>query len=117
MGTSVWPWLSFFALVLGLLALDLGIFHRKARAISLGGALWLSLLYIVLALLFAAGVFWFRGTEAGFQFLTGYLVEKSLSLDNIFVFYLLFSSFSVPAEYQHRVLFWGCSGRSPCVAC
>jgi tellurite resistance protein TerC len=110
MGTSVWPWLSFFALVLGLLALDLGIFHRKARAISLGGALWLSLLYIVLALLFAAGVFWFRGTEAGFQFLTGYLVEKSLSLDNIFVFYLLFSSFSVPAEYQHRVLFWGVLG-------
>jgi len=110
MGGDVWLWVVFAVLVVGLLVLDLGVLHREARAIRVGEALWLSLGYIVLALLFAGGVFWFRGSEAGVEFLTGYFIEKSLSIDNIFVFVLIFSNFGVPAAYQHRVLFWGVLG-------
>jgi len=80
------------------------------RAIGVGEALWLSLGYIVLALLFAGGVYWFLGRQASVEFLTGYFIEKSLSIDNIFVFVLIFSNFGVPAAYQHRVLFWGVLG-------
>ncbi len=105
MGADLWMWVAFGALVAGLLALDLGVLHRDARPIGVREALWLSLAYIVLALIFAGGVFWFRGREAGFAFLTGYFIEKSLSIDNIFVFVLIFSHFGVPALYQHRVLF------------
>jgi tellurite resistance protein TerC len=107
---SVWPWLAFNAFVLVLLAFDLGVLHRKEREIRVGEALWLSLFYIVLALLFGAGLFWLRGTEDGIDFLTGYLIEKSLSVDNIFVIVLIFTYFAVPSHYQHRVLFWGILG-------
>ena len=109
-GETVWAWLGFNLFVLVLLALDLGVLHRKEREIEIGEALWLSLLYIVLALLFAGGLFWIRGEQAGVEFLTGYLIEKSLSVDNIFIIVLIFTYFAVPAAYQHRVLFWGILG-------
>jgi tellurite resistance protein TerC len=108
--TSIWLWLGFNLFVLTLLALDLGLLHRKQRQIGVAEALWLSLGYFILALIFNAGVFYYRGEQAGYEFLTGYLIEKSLSLDNIFVFVLVFSYFAVPAQYQHRVLFWGIIG-------
>jgi tellurite resistance protein TerC len=107
---SIFVWLGFNLFVAALLALDLGVLHRKEREIKVGEALWLSLLYVVLALLFAVGVFWIRGEQAGFEFLTGYFIEKSLSVDNIFVIVLIFTYFAVPAQHQHRVLFWGILG-------
>lgn len=107
---TLWMWLGFNLFVLVLLALDLGILHRKDHAVGIREALLLSLGYFVLALLFGAGVYHYMGAEAGFQFFTGYLIEKSLSVDNIFVFVLIFSFFAVPAQYQHRVLFWGIIG-------
>jgi tellurite resistance protein TerC len=110
LGASVSLWLGFFALIGALLALDLGLLHRKGREIKVAEALGLSLFYFVLAMLFCAGVFHFRGSQAGYEFLAGYLIEWSLSVDNIFVFVLVFSYFAVPAQYQHRVLFWGVVG-------
>ena len=110
MGMSIWPWVGFNLFVVALLALDLGVLHRKEREIKVGEALWLSLFYIVLALFFGAGLFWSSGKQAGVEFLTGYLIEKSLSVDNIFVIVLTFNYFAVPAQYQHRVLFWGILG-------
>jgi len=110
MGTTIWAWVAFNLFVVALLALDLGVLHRKEREIKVGEALWLSLLYIVLALLFGAGVFWTSGKQAGVEFLTGYFIEKSLSVDNIFVIVLTFNYFAVPSQYQHRVLFWGILG-------
>ena len=109
MGT-LWMWVGFNLFVLVLLALDLGILHRKDHAVGIREALLLSLGYFVLALIFGAGVFHFLGPNAGYEFFTGYLIEKSLSVDNIFVFVLIFSFFAVPAIYQHRVLFWGVLG-------
>jgi len=103
-------WGAFTLFVLGLLALDLGVFHRKAHAIGTREALGWSLFWIALALLFNAWVAWAFGTQRGLEFLTGYLIEKALSVDNIFVFLVIFSYFSVPAAYQHRVLFWGILG-------
>jgi tellurite resistance protein TerC len=103
-------WLGFNLLVLVLLALDLGVLHRKGKEVGIREALLLSLGYFVLALLFGAGVMHFLGKNAGIEFFTGYLLEKSLSVDNIFVFVLIFSHFSVPPKYQHRVLFWGILG-------
>jgi tellurite resistance protein TerC len=108
--TSLGLWIGFNLLVVLLLLLDLGLLHRKQREVRVAEALWLSLGYILLACIFAGGVFHFAGRQAGFEFLTGYLIEKSLSLDNIFVFVLVFSFFAVPAQYQHRVLFWGIVG-------
>lgn len=110
MNTTIWAWVGFNLFVVALLALDLGVLHRKEREIPVGEALWLSLLYIVLALLFGAGIFWTSGKQAGVEFLTGYFIEKSLSVDNIFVIVLTFNYFAVPAQYQHRVLFWGILG-------
>jgi tellurite resistance protein TerC len=104
------PWVLFNALVLALLALDLGVFHRKAHVVGLREAAAWSAVWIALALLFNAGVFYFGGTQMGTEFLTGYLMEKSLSIDNIFVFVLIFTYFAVPSQYQHRVLFWGILG-------
>jgi tellurite resistance protein TerC len=108
--TELLPWLIFAGLVTGMLALDLGVFHREAHAVSRREALAWSAAWILLALAFNAGVFFFRGSEAGVEWLTGYLIEKSLSVDNVFVFLLIFSAFAVPAQYQHRVLFWGILG-------
>jgi tellurite resistance protein TerC len=103
-------WLGFNLFVLVLLTLDLGLLHRKDRTVGIREVLLLSLGYFGLALIFGAGVYHFLGASAGVEFFTGYLLEKSLSVDNIFVFVLIFSHFSVPAQYQHRVLFWGILG-------
>ncbi len=110
MVNSLWMWLGFNLFVLVLLALDLGILHRKDRGVGIGEALLLSLGYFVLALIFGFGVMHVLGRSSGIEFFTGYLLEKSLSVDNIFVFVLIFSHFSVPPQYQHRVLFWGILG-------
>ncbi len=107
---TVWPWLAFNLFVLGMLALDLGVFHRKAHEVSLKEAGAWSAVWIALALAFNAGLYFWKGQEPALQFLAGYLIEKSLSADNIFVFVLIFGYFAVPAAYQHRVLFWGILG-------
>ena len=108
--TDLIPWIAFLGLVAGLLALDLGVFHREAHEVSRKEALTWSAVWIGLALAFNAGVFWFMGQQAGIEWFTGYVVEKSLAVDNVFVFLLIFSAFAVPAKYQHRVLFWGIVG-------
>ncbi|HSD09398.1 MAG TPA: TerC family protein [Candidatus Binatia bacterium] len=103
-------WIGFSVFVLAMLALDLGVIHRRAHAVHVGEALVWSLIWIALALLFNVGVYLWFGYERALEFLTGYLVEKSLSVDNLFVFSVLFSSFAVPAALQHRVLLWGIVG-------
>ncbi len=103
-------WVVFNLFVLGLLALDLGVFHRKAHAVSIREALSWSIAWITLALIFNLWIYFMWGSEKALEFLAGYLIEKSLSVDNIFVFLVIFSYFSVPAMYQHRVLFWGILG-------
>ena len=107
---DVLPWVLFLGFVLVMLALDLGVFHREAHEVSRKEALIWSGVWIGLAILFNIGVYITRGTEAGIEWTTGYLVEKSLSVDNVFVFLMIFSAFAVPAKYQHRVLFWGIIG-------
>ncbi len=107
---SLWMWVGFLAFVLGMLALDLGVFHRRAHAVSMKEAAVWSAVWVALALAFN-GLLWAAfGAERGMAFLTGYFIEKALSVDNIFVFVLIFGAFSVPAAYQHRVLFWGIFG-------
>lgn len=108
--TIVGLWIGFHLLIFAMLALDLGVFHRKAHAISIREALIWSVVWIVLALIFNAGIYLWRGPETALEFLTGYLIEKSLSVDNLFVFVLIFTSLSVPPTSQHRVLFWGILG-------
>ena len=103
-------WAGFSALILVMLALDLGVFHRKAHAVRPREALAWSVVWIGLSLLFNLGLYVWFGRQAGLEFLAGYLIEKSLSVDNIFVFLVIFTYFSVPAEYQHRILFWGILG-------
>lgn len=110
MPDSVWLWVGFNVFVLAMLALDLGVFHRSAHAVSAKEAAAWSVVWVSLALIFNGGVYHFYGPQAGLEFLTGYLIEKALSVDNIFVFLLVFSYFRVPAEYQHRILFWGVLG-------
>jgi tellurite resistance protein TerC len=100
-------WAGFLAFVAFMLALDLGVFHRKAHVVRFREALGWSVTWIALALAFNALLWWQFGPERGVEFLTGYLVEKSLSVDNIFVFLVVFSALGVPALQQHRVLFWG----------
>jgi len=103
-------WGGFLLFVLGMLALDLGVFHRKAHAVSLKEAAIWSTVWVALAGLFAAGVHAWFGPELALQFTTGYVIEKALSVDNIFVFAVIFSYFAVPNALQHRVLFWGILG-------
>lgn len=110
MGQPVWMWTVFIGAVIGLLALDLGVFHRETREISVRESLWMSSFYIAIALLFGGWVWTKLGAQAGGEFITGFLVEKTLALDNIFVISLIFSYFHIPAIYQHRVLFWGILG-------
>lgn len=104
------PWVTFNVFVLAMLALDLGVFHRKAHEVKMKEALSWSAVWIGLALAFNVWVFYARGQQAALEFFTGYLIEKSLSVDNVFVFLLLFTYFRVPMLYQHRVLFWGIIG-------
>src|SRR5262245_57807228 len=107
---QLWLWIGFNAFVLAMLAVDLFVFHKEAHEVRAREAAAWSVVWIVLALVFGAGVYRFMGREAGLEYFTGYLIEKALSVDNIFVFVLIFSSFRVPARYQHRVLFWGILG-------
>ncbi|HEX2095431.1 MAG TPA: TerC family protein [Longimicrobiaceae bacterium] len=117
MDSSIWPWIGFNALVLVLLAIDLGVFNRNAHVVSVKEAARWSVITVVLALAFAGAmasrilpVENVGGTQDALEFVTGYLIELALSVDNIFVFVLIFSYFRVPAKYQHRVLFWGVLG-------
>ncbi len=110
MSSDLLVWVVLGVVILGMLVLDLFVFHRKAHAVSLREAASWSAVWIMLGLAFGAFVWLWRGPDAGGQYLAGYLLEKSLSLDNVFVFALVFSWFAVPAAYQHRVLFWGVVG-------
>ena len=103
-------WAGFIAFVLAMLALDLGVFHRKSHAVSLKEAAVWSGVWISLAAVFNGLIYWMFGPTLGLEFTTGYLIEKALSVDNIFVILVLFTFFRVPSEYQHRVLFWGILG-------
>jgi tellurite resistance protein TerC len=117
---TIWLWIGFNLFVLLMLALDLGVFHRHSHIVSTKEAAIWSVVWISLAMLFNAGIYFFwdvispqstyTNSEASLAFFTGYLIEKSLSVDNIFVFVLIFTFFAVPAAYQHRVLFWGIIG-------
>jgi len=110
MSNELLLWIGFNVFVLAMLALDLGVFHRQAREVKVKEALWWSAVWIALALTFNAGIYFWRGEEAALEFLTGYLLEKALSVDNIFVFIMIFAYFRAPAQYQHKVLFWGILG-------
>ena len=110
MDSQLFLWVIFNVFVLGILALDLLVLHRKAHAVSLREAAAWSCAWVSLALVFCLGVYFVRGGEKALEFLTGYVIEWSLSVDNLFVFLVIFSYFAVPAIYQHRVLFWGILG-------
>ncbi|HXV98590.1 MAG TPA: hypothetical protein VEC93_09210, partial [Anaerolineae bacterium] len=120
MTDTIWLWIGFNLFVLAMLALDLGVFHRHTHAVSVKEAAIWSGVWISLAMIFNVGLYFFwdaispgseySNSEAALAFFTGYLIEKSLSVDNIFVFVLIFTYFAVPALYQHRVLFWGIIG-------
>jgi tellurite resistance protein TerC len=105
-----WLWLAFLGLVAVLLLLDLFVLHREAHEIGMREATWSSVAWIALGLLFALPVGGVLGSSAALQYLTGYVIEKSLSVDNVFVWAVVFQTFSIPARYQHRVLFWGIFG-------
>ena len=111
--TSQWGvggWIGFNVVVLAILALDLGVLHRRSEKVSLKQAAIWSTVWVVLSLCFAAAIYATMGKQRGLEFLTGYLIEYALSVDNIFVFVLIFGYFNVPEKYQHRVLFWGIIG-------
>lgn len=107
---NTWLWIGFNAFVLLMLALDLGVFHRKEHKVTFKEAISWSVVWVTLALIFNGWIYYDQGKDKALEFLTGYLIEKSLSVDNIFVFVLLFSFFKVPEQYRHRVLFWGVLG-------
>ncbi|HUD53145.1 TerC family protein [Parvibaculum sp.] len=109
-GTPIWAWGAFFTIVAALLAFDLGILHKRDREIGVRESLWLSAGYIAISMIFGFGIWSLLGHEKGLEFFTGFFVEKSLSLDNVFVISLIFGAFAIPRLYQHRVLFWGIMG-------
>jgi len=110
MEKSLFMWGVFIVIVLTLLILDLGILHKKEQEIGFKKSLWMSAFYIIIALLFGIWVWYIKGLDGFAEYITGFLVEKSLALDNIFLISLVFSSLSIPLKYQHRVLFWGILG-------
>lgn len=110
MQQEVLVWVAFNIFILAMLALDLGVFHRKSHTVSIKEALIWSAIWVTLALLFNLGIYFWRGPEVALEFLSGYLIEKSLSVDNIFVFLLIFSYFHIQPQHQHKVLFWGILG-------
>ena len=109
-GTAVWMWFSFLAIVLALLALDLGVLHKENKEIGIRESLLLSAFYITLGVAFGGFVWWQSGAQAGIEYLTGFVVEKSLAMDNIFVIAMIFGYFAIPRQYQHRVLLYGILG-------
>lgn len=110
MNTDIQFWIYFTLFILAMLAIDLGIFHRKSHAVSFKESLMWTFVWLILAMLFNTVVYFWKGPEKSFEFLTGYIIELSLSVDNLFLFILIFKYFHVPVEYQHRVLFWGILG-------
>ena len=106
----LWHWFAFAGLVVFLLVLDLKVFHKTDHEPSLKESTWFTIFWVAVGLAFNAFIWLWAGQEAGIKFLTGYLVEKSLSMDNIFVFVMIFKFFSIPLKYQYRVLFWGILG-------
>ena len=110
LGTPAWSWLLFVGIVVSLLAFDLGVLHKEDREIGVRESLLLSAGYITAAVLFGGWVWWNMGAESGMAYYTGFMIEKSLSMDNVFVIALIFSFFAIPRQYQHRVLFWGILG-------
>ncbi|MFO0389445.1 MAG: TerC family protein [Alphaproteobacteria bacterium] len=110
MGKPIWMWATFMSIVGVLLAFDLGVLHRKQREISIKESLWLSTFYIAIALAFGAWVWQSLGAQSGKEYLTGFIVEKTLAMDNVFIISLIFTYFAIPHKYQHRVLFWGILG-------
>jgi len=107
---SIWGWVGFNVVVLAILALDLGVLHKRSETVSVREAATWSTVWVALSLAFALAIYKTMGRQSGLEFLTGYLIEYALSVDNIFVFVLIFSYFKVPEKYQHRVLFWGIIG-------
>src|SRR5437899_1025304 len=107
---SVWHWIGFIAFVLIFVALDLGVFHRKAHLVSFKEALAWTSVWFGLAMIFGLLLKPLRGERESLEFVTGYLIELSLSMDNVFIIALIFTFFRIPSEYQHRVLFWGILG-------
>jgi tellurite resistance protein TerC len=110
MSATSWLWIGFNVFVLLTLALDLGVFHRKAHVMKFRESVIWTVVWVLLALTFNLGIWHYLGGEKALEFFTGYVIEYSLSVDNIFVFALIFSSFAVPETYRHRVLFWGIFG-------
>lgn len=110
MGTPLWMWGAFMALVLVLLVLDLGVLHRKTREVGVRESLVMSAFYIAIGLAFGGWVWHQLGASSGKEYITGFLVEKTLAMDNIFIISLIFGFFAIPPKYQHRVLFWGILG-------
>ena len=110
LGKPAWAWFLFLGIVGTIIAFDLGIFHRKAHVISVRESMIQSSIYVVIALTFGAWVWWSYGAQSGMDYLTAYIVEYTLALDNIFVIALIFTYFAIPREFQHRVLFWGILG-------
>jgi tellurite resistance protein TerC len=110
MGKPAWVWLAFVGIVVALLAFDLGVLHKDDHEIGVRESLLLSSGYIGVAMLFGAWVWWYLGAQSGMDYYTGFMIEKSLSMDNVFVIALIFSFFAIPRRYQHRVLFWGILG-------
>ena len=110
LGKPAWIWLVFVTTVTALLAFDLGVLHKSDREIGVRESLLLSGGYIGAALLFGAWIWWTLGSQSGMDYYTGFMIEKSLSMDNVFVIALIFSFFAIPRQYQHRVLFWGILG-------
>jgi tellurite resistance protein TerC len=110
LGKPAWLWLAFIGIVITLLAVDLGLLHRDDHAIKVRESLLQSGAYIGMGLLFGGWVWWYLGPTSGMQYLTGFLVEKTLAMDNVFVIAMIFSFFAIPPQYQYRVLFWGILG-------
>lgn len=110
MTNEIWLWGGFVLFIVLMLALDLGVFHKENHEIKLKEALMWTMFWVSLALIFNIGIYHFMGSQKALQFLTGYLIEESLSIDNVFVFMLIFSYFKVPPKYQHKILFWGILG-------
>lgn len=110
LGTPAWMWLTFIVIVIALLALDLGVLHKDSREIGIKESFALSAFYITLGLLFGGWVWLQSGQQAGLEYLTGFVIEKSLAMDNIFVIAMIFGYFAIPRAYQHRVLLWGILG-------
>src|SRR5690606_569490 len=108
--TSLLVWSIFVIFILLVLALDLGVFHKKSHTVGFKESIIWSVVWIAMALIFAVVLFFWRGQEDMMLYLTGYVIEKSLSVDNLFVFLLIFSFFRIPGEYQHKILFTGFSG-------